>query len=240
LASGIYQIEGNLTIIRSEIDNNISNSGSGAIYFYGGAGTGSLVIDSSSIYSNQGVGVISDGGYTKIVNSTISSNTKGGVSITTHEGESDSGRIVNSTIVHNGSASTLIGGVLAAGTGSPIILHNTIVAKNKVNGLDKDVAGIFHTGSVANFIGIITGSTGLTDNSFYYGTSTPIDPNLSALGSWGGPTKTHKPLSGSDVINQGRNDVVDIFELEFDQRLFKRTVGSSVDIGAVELAFDEF
>jgi hypothetical protein len=238
---GVKQFEGNLTVINSEIDNNISVYGGAGIQFEGNASGGWLIIDSSSVYSNQGLGVRSNGN-TRIVNSTISSNTKGGLLIIGADSEFESAEVVNSTIAYNGTSSTSISGLHYSGDGL-ILLHNSIVAKNQANSVDKDVNGTFHTDSSSNFIGIITGSTGLTTNSVHYGTSTAIDPLLSSLGDWEGATKTHKLTELSDARNAGDDAIVALYELDLDQRGFDRIAldgADQVDIGAVESVFADF
>ena len=62
-----------------------------------------------------------------------------------------------------------------------------------------------------------------------------VDPRLSPLGNFGGPTPTHVPLIGSPLFNSG-DSTVDL--AEFDQRgeNFPRVLLGQVDIGAVELS----
>jgi hypothetical protein len=69
---------------------------------------------------------------------------------------------------------------------------------------------------------------------------------LASLGDYGGPTKTHALLSNSAAIDAGDNAVALAYLLDQDQRGLDRIVDwdedefeARVDIGAVELAFDE-
>lgn len=55
-------------------------------------------------------------------------------------------------------------------------------------------------------------------------------PLLAPLGSYGGPTQTMPPLSGSPAIDAGGTTT-----LSTDQRGITRLVGSAADLGAVEL-----
>ncbi len=73
-----------------------------------------------------------------------------------------------------------------------------------------------------------------------------LDPNLSILGNFGGPTRTHRPNPGSMLIDMGFNPSSDFTMLTTDQRtgLFVRSFDGDTslssedpvpDIGAVEL-----
>jgi hypothetical protein len=70
---------------------------------------------------------------------------------------------------------------------------------------------------------------------------------LDSLADNGGPTKTHRLLSGSPAIDNGSNAIAEAIELEYDQRGegFDRFLDGDddedaiVDIGAFEVAFEE-
>ena len=73
-----------------------------------------------------------------------------------------------------------------------------------------------------------------------------INAQLTALDYHEGPTKTHALKQGSAAIDGGSNAIADDFDLLLDQRDYDRIVDwmeddidARVDIGAVELAFDE-
>jgi len=59
---------------------------------------------------------------------------------------------------------------------------------------------------------------------------------LGPLGDNGGPTLTHRPLTGSPVIEAGSNAAIPT-GLDYDQRGsgYPRIYGTNVDLGAVEL-----
>jgi hypothetical protein len=57
------------------------------------------------------------------------------------------------------------------------------------------------------------------------------DPQLAALGNYGGPTQTMPPLPGSRAKDKAS---LGILTLSMDQRGFPRLIGSALDIGAVE------
>jgi hypothetical protein len=145
--------------------------------------------------------------------------------------------VINSTIAYNGASSTNVSGLhITTETNYQVSVWNTIIAENQANGVDKDVSGNFSAYRGHNLIGTTSGSTGLAgDADSYYG----VDPVLAPLDDYGGPTRTHKLLATSLAINAGDNDIADLYDLLFDQRGFDRIVDDLVDIGAVELAFDE-
>ena len=88
-----------------------------------------------------------------------------------------------------------------------------------------------------NLIGNTSGTniTGNTDGNLLN-----VNPMLGALGNNGGPTQTHRLLSGSPAINAGNNflavDATGFQQLTNDQRGtgFPRIAGTTVDIGAFE------
>ena len=62
----------------------------------------------------------------------------------------------------------------------------------------------------------------------------PLDPKLSPLGNYGGPTPTQFPVAGSPAIGAGSIALIPNGAPQ-DQRGFARTVGGKVDLGSVEL-----
>src|SRR5262249_59336165 len=114
--------------------------------------------------------------------------------------------------------------------GGTFPLVNTIIAGNFAD-LYPDVRGQFDSYG-HDLIGDGTGASGFI-NSDLVGTSTnPIDPMLSPLGFYGGPTQTHLLLPGSPALAAG--DIA-FAALPYDQRGYDRIVNGSVDIGAVEM-----
>ena len=201
-----------------------------------------------------------------VINSTFSANITyngGGGGITTSLA-SYAGlvNLINLTVVENQGGATWGAGGISAYQGT--VLHNSIVAKNTSGGgvTARDIQGNFAATSSHNLIGILgettSGgaplSTGLQNDTQTVALSgtllNPVDPMLTALGDHGGPTMTHALLSSSTAIDAGDNDIVDEYftDLELDpldQRGLNRIVdwdgsgGDRVDIGAVELAFEE-
>jgi len=119
--------------------------------------------------------------------------------------------LVSCTVADNFSDGSN-GGV--ANSGGTCYVTNSIIARN-VAGSASDVGGAFISGGY-NLIGYqADAGTGFVDGVDHdqAGTITPLDPMLSPLGDFGGPTPTHALLSGSPAIDQGKS-----FGLATDQR----------------------
>lgn len=230
---GLYASNADLTVLNSTISNNYGVAFSGGIWF---AGSGDLKILNSTISGNLGYeagGVYTSGsGDNEIINSTIYDNV---------------------TIYETWYGGTLLPGGLRVAGAADVLIHNTIIAGNRLNdNAPRDVlvdsgsgASIISTSSY-NFIGLDSGSYFSPTYGNIRGTSSAIDARLAPLADNGGPTKTHVPYYDSDVIDAGDDDIADLWNLEFDQRGYDRDednswgTGDSVDIGAVELAFGEY
>jgi CSLREA domain-containing protein len=191
-----------LTIQDSTISGN-NSTGPGAIFNDYNA---SVIIIGSTISGNTGgYGAIGNesGGTVTITDSTISGNstsTVGGAII------NDGAVTVNDSTIFGNNAGTAGGIYNNAGTAT---LNNTILAGNTDTVGTPDGDGAF-SGS-DNLIGNGAGITGITNgtNGNEIGTSaSPLNPMLSALGNYGGPTQTMLPLPGSPVICSGSSSVV--------------------------------
>jgi hypothetical protein len=122
----------------------------------------------------------------------------------------------------SGDSATEAGGIYGSTYDSYLHLYGTIVAKNTGG----DLAGNFQ-GSY-NLIG--DGSGGLSTGNNILGTSeSPIDPLLSSLGNYGGPTETMALLPGSPAIGAGST----FAGITTDQRGYSRP-STSPDIGAYQ------
>jgi hypothetical protein len=252
---GIYSLGGNLKIFNSSIEGNHAVLGGGVYVDTEGA---AIQIDGSTFYLNTatatGGGLFIDGdedgtnsGFVSITNSTVSGNealSSAGIRAFDHAIVS----IINSTITrnesNNGSGSE--GGIGSFGS-SVVTLHNSIVADN-IAATDADADGAFDATSSYNLIGVVgTAANSLVndagDHNIHYGSG---NPGLSALGSYGGITKSHALLAGSDAIDAGSNTVAATANLiaGLDQRLMSRNfdylavpngTGGTIDIGAFEL-----
>ena len=219
---------GTLTIINSTISGNTAGLGGGGIYNE----LGTVTMFNSTVSGNQAKG---DGGgvdnwaYLTMVNCTVSDNTS-----------------------TNGTGGGISSGVGIQGMGAAS-LYNTIVAGNH-NLMRPDIAGNLdsnyetgktqYTRSLPSSNNLIAdGSGGLPrgSNGNLLGTPvTPLDPLLSPLGNYGGPTQTMPPQAGSPAIDSGSNALAtgtDGSPLTTDQRGLPRIFNGIVDIGAVETRY---
>jgi subtilisin family serine protease len=198
---------GNLTVHSCSIASNLSQNAGG---IYSAATNASLFIYESTLTENA------------------SSNQNGAIFST---GPLD---LRNSTIVSNHSTNGG-GGVRFSGQAT---LENNIMAGNTA-GFQPDLTPV-GSGSYSmvtyNFIGDGSGS-GLTDgaNGNHVGSSaTPLNPQLSPLKYFGGPTPVLHPLAGSPVIDAGDPAFSGVGLV--DQRGWPRVSDRRIDIGAVEFA----
>ena len=151
-------------------------------------------------------------------------------------------RLTNVTIVGNEVGSGGAGGGLRLATGAAV-LRNTLIAENwKGSGVDAtedDVSGnVDSLQSSHNLIGDGAG-TNLTNGvqgNQVGNAANPVNPLLTPLGNYGGPTQTMALLPGSPAIDAGDN----AWATQTDQRgLLRITDGNGdgtavVDIGAFE------
>lgn len=252
---GIYNEE-TLTLDAVVITGNTSAAAAngGGIYNNGQSTPGVMTISASTIDTNTGIagggGILNFLGTINITNSTISGNM-----VTTASG--GGGGIVNIgtltansiTVASNDAVSSPGGGVVNGGTFNS---QNSIYADNTA-GSDPDFSGTL-TSLDHNLIEDPTGTTitplfepGPRLNS-RFDSKTPrlaanditgVDPMLSPLADFGGPTRTHGLFGGSPAIDQGNSGA-----LTTDQRGLSRPVdmagipnapgGNAADIGAFE------
>jgi hypothetical protein len=150
----------------------------------------------------------------------------------------------NSATAHGGGiylGDYQVGGGSAPKQSGTIVLGSTIVSGNKLGAAGQDLERVSDStsgGFSADFSLVQNkGTAPVSGNQLITG----VDPQLGALGSNGGPTRTMKPAGTSPVIDQGH-----VFShLSTDQIGGARTVltgipdppgGDGTDIGAVELA----
>jgi CSLREA domain-containing protein len=172
--------------------------------------------------------VLGPGDVTSIENSTITSNLAGdaggGVSIA-GVGEMT---IANSTITANradtdNDGASDAGGGFAVDPGASLVLANSIVAGNFVDG----------NGVAPNCSTPMTGSQGVnvfgTDECGNDPANIVADPALLPLADNGGPTPTHGLSSTSPALDRG------VGCLDTDQRGVPRAIGAPCDVGAYQL-----
>ncbi len=218
---GVFNTGGTLNVIRSTISNNTATSPFGT----GGgidSGDGNLNVTNSTISGNSAPSADVNGGgifagNTPTINVTIS----------------------NSTITDNLAAgANSASGVLS--NNATVTVRSSIIAANRNNSTIPDVRNSFISQGY-NLIGNSNAATGFTAATDKTGTATtPLNPQLAALGFYGGTTPTHALQGSSPAIDAGNS-----FGLTTDQRGVPRpfdnpnianaTGGDGADIGAFEV-----
>jgi hypothetical protein len=250
LGGGINNQPGaHLTLTNSTISGN-SAIDSGGIYNGGTANLTGVTISGNSsgdTASPGGVSVGGDGGIGNVGTMTLTNCTVSGNSTGYAAGGIGNFGILtltNSTVSGN-TASSQGQGPFGYFTQTPgaggglFILHakstviqNSIIAGNKAV-IDADVDGAVQS-SGHNLIGQTNGSSGWTPTDLTGTSAKPLNALLSPLGSFGGPTQSMAPMTGSPAIDHGSNALVPA-GLTTDQRGLPRIANKIVDIGAVEV-----
>jgi len=223
---------------------------------------GSIVVESSRISGNEGVGVEEDGGdrYSSrcsVNNSTIDNNQGGGIGAFGYS--SISLDISNSTISDNSGA---FGVMLSSVQQGPLRILNSTISGNATDGLghgvhwyyyfEKNAKALLENSIVAgnavgssgsDLAGVFTAAYSLihapgsaTIHEAVAGSNLiGVDPGLGPLQDNGGPTPTHALLPGSPAIDRGDPGVV--APRANDQRGagFSRVVNGRIDMGAFEV-----
>ena len=244
--AGVYSV-GALTLSGVEIDSNSAASMGGGIHVAGGT----LTLSNSTLSNNfaygagGGIYLGTTSAAALIVNTTISANSANYVGGGVYDGSSGA-NIVNSTVTANSTWYSGAGIYGSYGTK----LTNSIVAANAGN---KDIEGNFNANSSYNLIGFDSNLSNAINNAVNHNQvggqsgAPAIDARLTALGYYGGTTKTHALKSGSSAIDSGDNSVLAAYDLAFDQRgpSYRRLVdwdedfNARIDIGAFEVALLE-
>lgn len=225
---GILNQEGaTLTITAIEITDDRADQGGGI------ENDGSMVINDSTISGNLsnssfGGGGIFNQGTLSIVDTTIANNTArygGGIYNTGPL------TITDCTIVGNAMEGGSAAGIMN-GYGAPITIQGTIVADNPHN----DLANWYGSSITGTYNLIGDGSGGLSTDPSAHNilgtTANPIDPLLSPLGDYGGPTQTMELLPGSPALKAGADFDGPDGTITTDQRGVPR--GPTSDIGAYQ------
>ncbi|HXE55202.1 MAG TPA: choice-of-anchor Q domain-containing protein, partial [Tepidisphaeraceae bacterium] len=238
-AGGIGCYSSEVTATDVTVSGNVAAGAGGGIE----NDNGTLVLGDCTISGNnsaaEGGGIYCQSGATTLSNCTVYGNT------VTSSGPGSMGggiwaggnlTLTNCTIV--GNSASAVGGVASPGQFTATI-DNSIIARNQLKGAAvsaADVSGSFNSLGY-NLIGETDGSTGWNAYDLTGTASKPLDPKLSPLGNYGGPTQSMALLPGSPALNAGWNALaVDANDnsLTTDQRGLPRVYGSSVDIGAYE------
>ena len=250
---------GQLTIQNSVVSGNSTTGGNVSLGGCSGGGIaalGSVRVANSTISGNSTMGKYAHGGGIQagsvtVTNSTISGNSIEGTSAYGGGIQAGSVTVTNSTISGN-SAFNLGGGVFAFNS---ITVTNSTITANSISSTGEG-GGVFSNSGPATILNSILAGNSNSDFVQFSGTPTIQfsmvggNPMLGPLVDNGGPTKTHRPLVGSPVIDAGSNGLAidpgpPQVPLDYDQRgaPFDRIVDgpdagtvATVDMGAVELA----
>jgi hypothetical protein len=220
---------GTLTVSNCTLTANYAAHG-GGISIYDGTATVSNCTLSANSAVYEGGGIYSGHGTVTVSNCTLSANSApskgGGISnyymLT----------VTNCTLAANSAASTG-GGIFNDTFYATLRLQNTLVAGNHATGSGPDLSGAVVGTSAYNLVGDGTGLFGIGNGLEHnqVGTSaSPIDPRLSPLGYYGGPTPTFALLPGSPARDAGEPDAGQTA----DQRGLPRPVGGASDVGAFQ------
>jgi hypothetical protein len=218
---GVLVTGGTPSITNSALYYNSAGGNGGAVYIDAQNRDAGLTLSNSTVSSNQAFGLAS------------------AIGVSPETNVLDRGiRLEHATIVENRQADSAI--VLPFHT---LHLDHTIVANSVflpdfLNlGDPEETVSAMHSFLSDESTKLPATPLGQPDaNGNYVGTDdAPLDPLLSELTDNGGPTWTHLPTATSLVLDAGNPDK--LFEMqESDQRAipYRRFVGESIDIGAVE------
>ena len=156
------------------------------------------------------------------------------ISVFTSAGLTSAATLYNCTVASNsvtqaGQPGAIYLPTTANGTNA-LTLYNTIVSGNSSGGAASDITGTAVAGSFNNLIGTGGGLVnGVNGNKVGV-----TNPQLAALGNYGGLTQTMPPLPGSPAIDAASNAYAT--GLATDQRGagYLRVMNAYADIGAVE------
>jgi autotransporter-associated beta strand protein len=241
-SGGAIDNAGTLTLDTMTFDGNRAHSAGGAI-----RNLGSLTINRSAFFgnatSNGGGGAIDNSGSLIVTHSTFTRNHAAG----------RGGAINNAAFAMNLSHCTISGnradesgggGGLYTQPGGAVTLENTIIAANLPSTpLSRDWSN--NTATITTLGRNLIGNNFSVEAQFPVGplvgtNDNPLDPKLSALGYYGGPTQSMHPLIDSPAIDPAGGSTTSASAT--DQRGFARVVDgnnppdstATVDIGAVE------
>jgi parallel beta-helix repeat protein len=228
---GLYNNGGDVSLTNVIVTNNAANQGGGAFNQTGG--TISLTDTTFSNNSGDtGGGLFNNsGGTMTLTNCTVNGNTAPDSGGGLYNNASGTMTLTNCTI--SGNAAGVTGGGLYISPGATATLTNSIVAGGNAAG---DIRGALSSASANNLVGSDAGMTGISDGSQGNQIGTvqlPINPLLSLLGAYGGPTSTMALLPGSPALGGGASGPG---VPTTDQRGRVRPKTGAVDIGAFQSA----
>ena len=131
----------------------------------------------------------------------------------------------------NRYSTTTLGNTIIAGNTTKTIYHNSgpngpdVSYSNGVISLGNNLIGDTNNSTQSSSAWVSSDLTGTFKN--------PLNPMLTPLGNYGGPTQTMALLPGSPAIDAGNNALIPS-GVTTDQRGLPRIVNGNVDIGAFE------
>ena len=228
---GVYNNGGNVSLTNVVVTNNAANQGGGAFNQTGGT----ISLTDTTFSNNSGAtggGLFNNsGGTMTLTNCTVNGNTAPDSGGGLYNNASGTMTLTNCTI--SGNTAGVTGGGLYISPGATATLTNSIVAGGNAAG---DIRGALNSASANNLIGSDAGMTGISDGSQGNQIGTvqlPINPLLSVLGAYGGPTSTMALLPGSPAIGGGASGPG---VPTSDQRGQARPNTGAVDIGSFQSA----
>lgn len=219
-----------ITIRRSMVAFNGASRGGGI------GGQGSILVEESAIFENQGSGIDIDSGSATVLRSTISSNRNAGINLR----DFSRVRIEQSTLTGNmGSGISEVMGRYSAEIYGAIIAGNfdSTGAPSDYIRISQPSAGTIRYSIIGTNVGsklseAPIGSADAFGNLIGGPIHGLIDPKLGPLVDNGGPTWSHGLLPGSPAINTGDPAIVE----GFDQRgvPWLRVYATRADVGSIE------
>ena len=189
--SGIWILNGTVTLINSTVFGNSSLEGGGI------RNNETLILINSTVFGNSasgsGGGLYNRGTLT-IINSTVSGNSGGSFGGGIRSTQGSKLTLINSTVFGNSSREG--GGIFTLSAEVELNLNSSIVANNSATTSGSDIEGVVASGDY-NLIKDLSGIFGLTGTHNVTG----VDPMLGPLQYNGGPTMTHALLPGSPAID---------------------------------------
>jgi CSLREA domain-containing protein len=245
IGGGIYNEGANVTARDCTIADNVVGFGGAGVNNRADGQSSTVQLFNCTVSNNTGkasaggiINLAANGGNASmsLVNCTVSGNTgaslAGGIGNGTSNGGTASLSIFNCTFSGNTPGALYVGGTTEMGntilkrgaSGANIV--GTITSRG--HNLSDDAAG----GDASTGPGGTLNATGDQRNT---------DPRLGPLQNNGGPTFTHNLFSNSPARDAGDDAVLGPpLNLMTDQRGFPRRVGSTTDIGAVEVGLQQF
>lgn len=232
---GSIYSEGSVILERCTLENNFSAFSGGAVALNGVAS--SLQALNCTFHENaaiwQGGAIRSLSGTVSLTQCTVVQNTApdvGGIALFNSSGVLN---LTHCTVTGNNGGGS-IGGVSTGSTNHVTLINSIIAGNTNTSGSSVDIdnsSSVFTLGG-ANLIGSNEGVESIFPAGPLVGTAAaPLNPDLSPLGDYGGPTATIPPNVNSPAIDQASTLSP---ALTTDQRGEPRPLGVRPDIGAVE------